>query len=365
MEFSLDEIMAMSQQGTVKEYCDDFQFLYDRVKTFGEICEYYAIYLFMDGLEPKIRDVFIAWHQYSFHTLKDVISLALKLDANELKDSFSPYDPNSSLYDAFKVFGVNDSLEIGRVTDDDVLRENENDNKSASKVFDEMPSTFGTENGSLNLGLSIRVFDEMSKKSGNEIKEPLGDEIQELIETNASDVKKGDVSELKKEIKENINRMFWNVMCEGLDNDSKKIGKGNRVHIDFCKDVYGIGRIGTLFQHVWGEFEQGTVVKVLDEDSGVMEENPRHSFEKNKDVVTTWIKNTETGQFGVDSVVFETFVWKPGLTFSVENWWEAYINSHEYTTSGKLRDKEADIVVTTETNSTKEFGSCKKKKESS
>ncbi|MFS8019778.1 hypothetical protein Hanom_Chr15g01407661 [Helianthus anomalus] len=78
---------------------------------------------------------FVTWHQYSLHTLDDTISLALKLDANELKDSCSPYDSNSSVYHDFKVFDVNDSRKNGRVIDNDGLGESENDNKIEHKVF--------------------------------------------------------------------------------------------------------------------------------------------------------------------------------------------------------------------------------------
>ncbi|MFS7921188.1 hypothetical protein Hanom_Chr03g00233861 [Helianthus anomalus] len=68
MDDALDEIMVLRQEGTVKKYCDEFQFLFELVKNSEEMSEYYAIYLFMDGLEPEIRDIFQTWHQYSLHT---------------------------------------------------------------------------------------------------------------------------------------------------------------------------------------------------------------------------------------------------------------------------------------------------------
>ncbi|MFS8026566.1 hypothetical protein Hanom_Chr16g01488201 [Helianthus anomalus] len=108
MELAVEEIMALRQEGTIKNYCEEFEFLFNQVKYSQQISETYAIYLFMDDLEPEIRDVFITWHQYSFHMVKDCIHLAFKLDVNEMKYLFSPYDPNSFLYDALKVFDINE-----------------------------------------------------------------------------------------------------------------------------------------------------------------------------------------------------------------------------------------------------------------
>ncbi|KAF5777584.1 hypothetical protein HanXRQr2_Chr12g0537411 [Helianthus annuus] len=164
MELAVEEIMALRQEGTVKNYCEEFESLLNQVKYSEEISECYAIYLFMDGLEPEIKDVFITWHQYSFNNVKDYISLALKLDANELKDSLSPYDPNSSFYDAFKVFDVNDSTGNGRVISNDVSSENGNDNKTATKVFDEMPERFGKEIQELIDGDDAKENEEDRKK---------------------------------------------------------------------------------------------------------------------------------------------------------------------------------------------------------
>ncbi|KAM0033280.1 putative protein CELLULOSE SYNTHASE INTERACTIVE/3 [Helianthus debilis subsp. tardiflorus] len=164
MELAVEEIMALRQEGTVKNYCEEFESLLNQVKYSEEISECYAIYLFMDGLEPEIKDVFITWHQHSFNNVKDYISLALKLDANELKDSLSPYDPNSSFYDAFKVFDVNDSTGNGRVISNDVSSENGNDNKTATKVFDEMPERFGKEIQELIDGDDAKENEEDSKK---------------------------------------------------------------------------------------------------------------------------------------------------------------------------------------------------------
>ena len=73
--------------------------------------EFSAIYLFTVGLAPRIRDIFITWHQYSCHTVEDVISLALKINANELQDSFSPFDPKSSFYIKDLVFDFRKSLD--------------------------------------------------------------------------------------------------------------------------------------------------------------------------------------------------------------------------------------------------------------
>ncbi|KAM0006345.1 hypothetical protein Hdeb2414_s0005g00170811 [Helianthus debilis subsp. tardiflorus] len=111
MEFALEKIMEISQEGTVKEYCNSFQILFNQVRNLEEISEFYAIYLFICGLEPKIRKIFARWHQYSCTTVKDVISLALKIDSNGLRDFFSPFDPNSSFYNKDLEFDINITLE--------------------------------------------------------------------------------------------------------------------------------------------------------------------------------------------------------------------------------------------------------------
>ncbi|MFS8004995.1 hypothetical protein Hanom_Chr13g01232301 [Helianthus anomalus] len=170
----------------------------------------------MDGLESEIRDVFITWHQYSFHTLKEYISLALKLDAHKLKDSFSPYDPNSSLYEPHKVFDIMSGNDNGETNEDrgedsgkDSMESGQHEmgfscqdscvSKHVVKLFDEIPNrlrneiqeTMGefnnridlahidfrkneNEYGSLNQDLIIQVFKETSKKVSNEKKVTLG-----------------------------------------------------------------------------------------------------------------------------------------------------------------------------------------------
>ncbi|MFS7902924.1 hypothetical protein Hanom_Chr01g00017171 [Helianthus anomalus] len=111
MEFALEKIMAISQEGIVKEYCNSFQMLFDQVKNLEEMSEFYVIYIFICGLEPGIRKIFAKWHQYSCTKVKDVISLALKIDSNGLQDSFSPFDPNSSFYNKDLEFDINITLE--------------------------------------------------------------------------------------------------------------------------------------------------------------------------------------------------------------------------------------------------------------
>ncbi|MFS7949295.1 hypothetical protein Hanom_Chr06g00569861 [Helianthus anomalus] len=43
----MEQLMAYNQEGTVKDYCDSFQVLFDQVRNHEEISEFYAIYLFM------------------------------------------------------------------------------------------------------------------------------------------------------------------------------------------------------------------------------------------------------------------------------------------------------------------------------
>ncbi|KAC9177473.1 hypothetical protein E3N88_46245 [Mikania micrantha] len=118
--------MELRQQGTIKDYCDSFEVLFNK----SNIDEGYAIYLFLDGLKIELRDLFMQWHQHKLQSLKDAFSLALKLNSNKLKDTLSPDDPNSSLY--IKV--------------------------ESHQVFDEMSKkvVFGKEIGSLNHELSIQ-----------------------------------------------------------------------------------------------------------------------------------------------------------------------------------------------------------------
>ncbi|KAJ0519453.1 putative transcription factor WD40-like family [Helianthus annuus] len=111
MELALDKIMSIRQEGTVRDYCDSFLLLFDQVRNSEEMSDFYAIYLFICGLEPRIRNIFVEWHQYSCTKVKDVISLALKIDSNGLQDSFSPFDPNSSFYNKDLEFDINITLE--------------------------------------------------------------------------------------------------------------------------------------------------------------------------------------------------------------------------------------------------------------
>ncbi|MFS7914948.1 hypothetical protein Hanom_Chr02g00159521 [Helianthus anomalus] len=107
----MEQLMAYNQEGTIKDYCDSFQVLFDQVRNREEISEFYAIYLLICGLEPEIRKIFARWHQYSCTKVKDVISLALKIDTNSLQDSSSPFDPNSSFYNKDLEFNINITLE--------------------------------------------------------------------------------------------------------------------------------------------------------------------------------------------------------------------------------------------------------------
>ncbi|KAJ0644271.1 hypothetical protein HanOQP8_Chr16g0610111 [Helianthus annuus] len=111
MEMVWEKIMSINQEDTVHDYCAEFEFLFDQVRNFEEISEFYGIYLFICGLEPEIRKIFARWHQYSCTKVKDVISLALKIDSNSLQDSFSPFDPNSSFYNKDLEFDINITLE--------------------------------------------------------------------------------------------------------------------------------------------------------------------------------------------------------------------------------------------------------------
>ncbi|MFS7991245.1 hypothetical protein Hanom_Chr12g01068521 [Helianthus anomalus] len=130
MELAMEEIMSIRQEGTIFDYCSVFQSLFERVKNSEDISEVYAIYLFIDGLEPRIREVFITWHQFSYHKVKDFISLALEIDANKLQDSFSLFDPKSSFYVKESIF-----------------------DESAYKVLDEMLERFSDE-------IKVQIHDE-------------------------------------------------------------------------------------------------------------------------------------------------------------------------------------------------------------
>ncbi|KAF5772262.1 hypothetical protein HanXRQr2_Chr13g0574741 [Helianthus annuus] len=118
MELALDKIMSIRQEGTVRDYCDSFLLLFDQVRNSEEMSDFYAIYLFICGLEPRIRNIFVEWHQYSYLKVEDVISLALKIDTNNLHDSFSPFDPKSSFYIEGLEFDI-------KITLDELMMDNE------------------------------------------------------------------------------------------------------------------------------------------------------------------------------------------------------------------------------------------------
>ncbi|MFS8008516.1 hypothetical protein Hanom_Chr14g01273721 [Helianthus anomalus] len=175
MEISMQEIISIRQEGTVFDYCSVFQSLFERVKNSEDMCEVYAIYLFIDGLEPRIREVFITWHQYSYHKVKDFISLALKIDANKLQDSFSPFDPKSSFYIKELVFDSrksldeimegNESFRDGKIQE--ISNEDRVFDESAYKVFDEMFERFDGK------------IQELGSESENDIKKELEKELYE------------------------------------------------------------------------------------------------------------------------------------------------------------------------------------------
>ncbi|MFS8019070.1 hypothetical protein Hanom_Chr15g01399521 [Helianthus anomalus] len=68
--------------------------------------------------EPRIRNLFVEWHQYSYLKVEDVISLALKIDTNNLHDSFSPFDPKSFFYIEGLEFDI-------KITLDELMMDNE------------------------------------------------------------------------------------------------------------------------------------------------------------------------------------------------------------------------------------------------
>ncbi|KAJ0537985.1 hypothetical protein HanRHA438_Chr08g0337611 [Helianthus annuus] len=161
MELAMEEIMSIRQEGTVFDYCSVFQSLFERVKNSKDVSEVYAIYLFIDGLEPRIREVFITWHQYSYHKVKYFISLALKIDANKLQDSFSLFDLKPSFYVKESVFDsrkILDEIMEGNESFKDVkIQEISNEDRvfdeSAYKVFDEMLERFSGE-------IKVQIHDE-------------------------------------------------------------------------------------------------------------------------------------------------------------------------------------------------------------
>ncbi|KAJ0526336.1 putative RNA helicase [Helianthus annuus] len=142
MEFAKEQIMACTQEGTVQDYCDSFLFLFNQVRNCEELTDFYAIYLFICGLKPRIRSIFVKWHQYSCFKVEDVISLALKIDINNLNDSFSPFDPESSFYmeglefdfkkSLWELMEGNECFENGKIQEVDIVQE-----MIAEKICDE------------------------------------------------------------------------------------------------------------------------------------------------------------------------------------------------------------------------------------
>ncbi|KAM0020200.1 hypothetical protein Hdeb2414_s0025g00664531 [Helianthus debilis subsp. tardiflorus] len=114
----MEQMMLFEQEGTVKDYCDSFLLLFDQVRNSEEMTDFYAIYLFICGLEPRIRNIFVKWHQYSYLKVEDVVSLALKIDTNNLHDSFSPFDSKSSFYIEGLEFDT-------KITLDELMKDNE------------------------------------------------------------------------------------------------------------------------------------------------------------------------------------------------------------------------------------------------
>ncbi|KAJ0622931.1 hypothetical protein HanIR_Chr01g0026121 [Helianthus annuus] len=184
----MEQLMVYNQEGTVKEYCDSFQVLFDQVRNHEEISEFYAIYLFICGLELEIREIYARWHQYSCTKVKDVISLALKIDYNSLQDSFSPFDPNSSFYNKDLEFDINVTLEV-LMKDNELFRnvkiqetcDNIVQETIVDEVIDYVHKTI--EDVSIQDECSEdKLYGEMSKGVGNVIHESLDSDDLNKIE---------------------------------------------------------------------------------------------------------------------------------------------------------------------------------------
>ncbi|MFS7932466.1 hypothetical protein Hanom_Chr04g00368221 [Helianthus anomalus] len=75
MEIVLEQIMSFEQESTVRDHCDSFLLLLYQVKNSEEMSDFYAIYLFICGLEPIIRNISIEWHQYSCLKVEDACNI--------------------------------------------------------------------------------------------------------------------------------------------------------------------------------------------------------------------------------------------------------------------------------------------------
>ncbi|KAM0049567.1 hypothetical protein Hdeb2414_s0008g00287391 [Helianthus debilis subsp. tardiflorus] len=256
MEMAWEKIMSINQEDTVHEYCAEFEFLFDQVRNFKEISEFYAIYLFICGLEPEIRKIFARWHQYSCTKVKDVISLALKIDSNSLQDSFSPFDPNSSFYNKDLEFDINITLE-------ELMKDNElfRDGKIQETIdgSDEM-------NGSGNIFVDESLENEKDEEvtdSENEI------EIQVV-----------DESENGVKIQEPIDQDSCN------SEDSKEIEYGMislSQDVTFENELVQVIQKNNMFEKKLGSLNQGMYVIEVSDD--VVKES------KKKRVVTSKTKN--------------------------------------------------------------------------
>ncbi|KAJ0557813.1 hypothetical protein HanRHA438_Chr07g0314251 [Helianthus annuus] len=136
-------MMLFEQKGTVRDYCNSFLLLLDQVRNSEEMTDFYAIYLFICGLEPVIRNIFVKWHQYSYLKVEDVVSLALKIDANNLHDSFSPFDSKPSFYIEGLEFDI--KITLGELMkDNEFFRNGKIQETIVDEVIDDIQEHIGT-----------------------------------------------------------------------------------------------------------------------------------------------------------------------------------------------------------------------------
>ncbi|KAD3642283.1 hypothetical protein E3N88_31507 [Mikania micrantha] len=148
---ALEKVMSTWQEGIVNEYCDEFRFLFNQVRTSEEISEDYATYFFIFGLKQEIGETVMRYHNWGKGLkLDQAFSLArlqergMNLDSNQEITTDQSINLDVSNY----VFQHSTNSVVVLVNKDgsgsqDHLQSIEV--SCAPKMFDEMPSIFQNE----------------------------------------------------------------------------------------------------------------------------------------------------------------------------------------------------------------------------
>ncbi|KAD6453861.1 hypothetical protein E3N88_08567 [Mikania micrantha] len=171
----MEEIMSLMQEDNVQDYCDAFETLFHKVN----ICEVYAVYLFITGLKQEISEALKEYHNIGSNlTLKEAFSLAriqensLKLDSTRMKQNqftnWATIEETPSDYEVSTCVLHQECISSVSIDGDKGLESQFILVETAPYVFDEMPNSIGNK---IQEPIDVEVL-EIQKDFENELNLP-------------------------------------------------------------------------------------------------------------------------------------------------------------------------------------------------